>query len=103
MKNPFIASEFSQIFYPTFCVIFSDLWQKCLMSGFFHNPQYLLNAPDFKIQAEENPPVQKSDKRLLIHEVHDAKGQHLITGFSFVVVIGSHWINTLHVRFAAQR
>lgn len=56
MKKHFIASEFSQIFYPTFSVIFSDLWQKCLMSVFFHNPQYLLNALDFKIQAEENPP-----------------------------------------------
>lgn len=68
----------------------------------FHNPQYLLNALNFKIQAEENTPVQKSGKRLLIHEVHDAKGQHLITAFSFLVVIGSHWINTLHVQFAAQ-
>lgn len=49
----------------------------------FHNPQYLLKALNFKVQDEENTPVQKSDKRLLIHEVHDAKGQHLITGFSF--------------------
>lgn len=56
----------------------------------FHNPQYLLKTLNFKVQDEENTPVQKSDKRLLIHEVHDAKGQHLITGFSFLVVIGSH-------------
>jgi len=70
----------------------------------FHNPQYLLNSPNFKIQAEENTPAQKSDKRLLIHEVCYAKGQHLITGFSFSVVIGSHhWIKTLCVQFTAQQ
>lgn len=29
----------------------------------FHGLQYLLNALNSKIQAEENKPVQKSDKR----------------------------------------
>lgn len=54
----------------------------------FCDLQYLLNVLNFKIQAEENIPVQKSGKRLLIHEVHGAAFDHrflLFGGYGFTL------------------
>lgn len=66
----------------------TEISDVCLL----HNPKCLVNALIFKIQAEENAPAQKSDKKLILED-HNGKGSIWGEVFSFCWLLADiEWI-----------